>query len=103
MRSHPEALQTGEFARSSGRGGRIRDLGALVRYMRGEWRPTRVEERVMNLAGEQEGVIARRQLRAAGADDDWVDRRRAMGWLAPVFRGVYGIGHPPRTRRGWCF
>ena len=56
----------------------------------------------MRFAAEQEGVVAVHQLRALGADRDWVKRRRAMGWLVPVFRGVWGIGHPPRTRRGWC-
>jgi hypothetical protein len=40
-------------------------------------------------------------MRDLGASDEWIDRRVAMGWLAHVFRGVYGIGHPPRTRRGW--
>ena len=55
----------------------------------------------MRLAGEQEGVIAREQMRALGANDNWIDRRVAMGWLVQVFRGVYGIGHPPRTHRGW--
>jgi very-short-patch-repair endonuclease len=60
-----------------------------------------VEEPVLRLANEQEGVIARRQIRDLGGDDDWIDRRVAMGWLVHVFHGVYGIGHPPRTRRGW--
>ena len=55
----------------------------------------------MRLAGEQESVIAIEQLRAISADAAWVKRRVAMGWLVPVFRGVYAIGHPPRTRRGW--
>jgi very-short-patch-repair endonuclease len=60
-----------------------------------------VEGRVVRLAGEQDDVVSRAQMRALGADDDWIDRRAAMGWLVPVFRGVWGIGHPPRTRRGW--
>lgn len=55
----------------------------------------------MRLAAAQDGVLGVEQLRALGADAAWVKRRRAMGWLVPVFRGVYGIGHPPRTRRGW--
>jgi very-short-patch-repair endonuclease len=42
-------------------------------------------------------------MQALGAGPDWVKRRRAMGWLVRVFHGVYGIGHPPRTRRGWYF
>jgi hypothetical protein len=41
------------------------------------------------------------QLRELDADKQWIKRRVAMGWLVHVFRGVYGIGHPPRTRRGW--
>jgi very-short-patch-repair endonuclease len=46
-------------------------------------------------------VISVPQLRQLGADKDWLDRRVAMGWLVRVFHGVYAIGHPPRTRRGW--
>src|SRR3954453_20485253 len=71
--------------------------------MRRESRPSRVEGRVVAVAARQEGVLARAQMRQVGASDGWIDKRRAMGWLVPVFRGVYGIGHPPRTRRGWCF
>jgi len=41
------------------------------------------------------------QLHDLDLENDWVKRRVAMGWLVHVFRGVYGIGHPPRTRRGW--
>lgn len=55
----------------------------------------------MGLAARQEGVISTRQLADLGADKDWIHKRVAMGWLVRVFRGVYGIGHPPRTRRGW--
>src|SRR4051794_15466787 len=76
-------------------------LGDLIVHMRRESRPSRVEGRVVAVAARQEGVLAREQMRQAGASDGWIDKRRAMGWLVPVFQGVYGIGHPPRTRRGW--
>ena len=56
----------------------------------------------MRLAGEQDGVLDVHQLAAIGADKDWVHKRRCLGWLVPVFHNVYAIGHPPRTRRGWC-
>jgi very-short-patch-repair endonuclease len=55
----------------------------------------------VHVAGQQDGVISTAQLAELGADKDWVHKRVAMGWLVRVFRGVYGVGHPPRTRRGW--
>jgi predicted transcriptional regulator of viral defense system len=76
-------------------------LGALVIYMRRKESPTRVEGRVVALAAAQEGVVSRRQLHGLDIGDNWIDRRIAMGWLVRVFHGVYAIGHPPRTRRGW--
>jgi very-short-patch-repair endonuclease len=60
-----------------------------------------MERRVVALAARQEGVVSVGQLHGLGADKDWIHKRVAMGWLVHVFRGVYGIGHPPRTRRGW--
>jgi hypothetical protein len=60
-----------------------------------------VDKEVVRLAASQDDVLSVMQLHKLGADRSWIDRRVAMGWLAPVFRGVYGIGHPPRTRRGW--
>jgi very-short-patch-repair endonuclease len=60
-----------------------------------------LEHRVLELAAGQEGVISRRQLHDIDVTDEWIARRRAMGWLVPVLRGVLAIGHPPRTRRGW--
>jgi very-short-patch-repair endonuclease len=76
-------------------------LGALTRHMSEKWSPSRVERRVVRLAAEQEGVISTAQLHALRADKDWIHKRVAMGWLVRVLRGVYAIGHPPRTRRGW--
>jgi very-short-patch-repair endonuclease len=60
-----------------------------------------VDKRVVRIAAAQEGLVSTTQLNELGADKSWIDRRKAMGWLVPVFRGVWGIGHPPRTRRGW--
>src|SRR4051812_17263127 len=68
--------------------------------MRHKSSPSRVEGRVIRLAAEQEGAISIGQMHALGAGTDWVKRRRAIGWLVPVFRGGYGIAHPPRTPRG---
>jgi very-short-patch-repair endonuclease len=55
----------------------------------------------VRIAAAQEGLVSTMQLNELGADKSWIGRRKAMGWLVPVFRGVWGIGHPPRTRRGW--
>jgi hypothetical protein len=35
-----------------------------------------VEGRVVRLAGRQDGVISRFQLRAVSVDDDWIDHRK---------------------------
>ena len=53
-------------------------------------------------AAEQRGQIATRQLRACGIDSDGVRRRVRKGWLHPVYRGVYSVGHPVATREGRC-
>jgi hypothetical protein len=60
-------------------------------------RPTRRSPR---LAGEQHGVVARRQLRALGLSLDAIDHRVASGRLHPLHRGVYAVGHRALTLRG---
>src|SRR5215212_180383 len=94
-----QGLQTAPFCRRCG--GRTADLGDLALSMREQCRPTRVDQRVVAVAAKQEGMLSVRQLHKLGADKSWIDRRVVMRWLVPVFHGVYGIGHPPRTRRGW--
>ena len=47
------------------------------------------------IAGPQHGVVARRQLLAAGVPRRAVDHLAAAGSLVPLYRGVYGVGHRP--------
>jgi very-short-patch-repair endonuclease len=48
---------------------------------------------VAAIAGRQHGVIARRQLLAAGASRGWIANRLDKGSLIRVFPGVYRVGH----------
>jgi very-short-patch-repair endonuclease len=45
------------------------------------------------LADAQWGVVARRQLLAAGVSADQIDRLLRAGRLRPLYRGVYAVGH----------
>jgi very-short-patch-repair endonuclease len=59
------------------------------------------DERIAAMAARQHGVISRRQLRALGLSDGAVDHRVARGRLHRVHHGVYAVGHPVLTRRGY--
>jgi very-short-patch-repair endonuclease len=49
------------------------------------------------LAGRQHGVVSRAQLAALGISGNAVARRVESGRLLRVHRGVFGVGHRPRT------
>lgn len=55
---------------------------------------------IARIAAGQHGVVARRQLIAAGVPRHRVDWRVSLGRLRPVHRGVYLVGpvEPPRAR-----
>lgn len=48
---------------------------------------------VARIAKRQHGVVARRQLLAAGISERWIDRRLGKGLLIRVYPGVYRVGH----------
>ncbi len=58
---------------------------------------------VVEVAQLQGGCIARRQARRLGFSGRVIDRWIAKGWLLPIHRGVYAVGHLPRTHeeRWW--
>jgi predicted transcriptional regulator of viral defense system len=55
---------------------------------------------VLELAGEQHGVVTRKQLLALGMPDYVIKRRVRVGRLHPVRRGVYAVGRPQLGRFG---
>jgi very-short-patch-repair endonuclease len=56
---------------------------------------------VANLAGTQEGIVAREELLALGLGESAIDHRVARGELHPRYRGVYAVGHQATSRKGW--
>jgi len=50
------------------------------------------------LARRQHGIVSRPQLRALGFRPGAIDRAIAQGRLYPLFRGAFGVGHPPQGR-----
>lgn len=53
------------------------------------------------LAARQHGVVARRQLAAAGLTRSMLKSRVASGQLLRLHRGVYAVGHDRLRREGW--
>jgi hypothetical protein len=59
-----------------------------------------VRPELRHLAERQHGVVSRTQLLAIGLSPRAVDGRVARGWLIPLHRGVYAVGHRPLAMRG---
>jgi hypothetical protein len=55
---------------------------------------------IAELAGRQHGLVARRQLLAAGIRRGSIGSRLERGALHAVHRGVYAVGHPKMTTEG---
>jgi len=55
---------------------------------------------LVRLAERQYGVVARRQLTAAGVGRGAIENRLRRGLLIPLHRGVYAVGHDRLTRDG---
>ena len=53
---------------------------------------------ISRLAAAQHGNVGIRQLRGAGVTRRVQDRLVSDNWLIPRHRGVYAVGHVPRTR-----
>ena len=52
------------------------------------------------LATRQYGVVARRQLLGLGFSSRQIETRLEVGWLLPLRRDVYAVGHSMVNRRG---
>jgi predicted transcriptional regulator of viral defense system len=58
---------------------------------------TTADQRVAVLAARRRGIVTRRQLVACGMTDRMIAVRVRRGWLHPVHRGVYAVGHAALT------
>jgi very-short-patch-repair endonuclease len=57
--------------------------------------------RIWTVVAKQHGVLTRRQLLELGLTPKMIDRRLASGRLHALWRGVYSVGRPRVTLRGW--
>ena len=60
-----------------------------------------VDRAIAELAARQHGVVSIRDLRGLGLSDTAIQHRIARGYLHPVHRGVYAVGHSVLSRYGW--
>lgn len=72
-------------------------------HTQGRERRRQRERDIAALAQRQHGVISRGQLRALGLGDGAIKARVRIGWLHPLHRGVYSLGHRSITERGAWF
>src|SRR3954470_2605418 len=66
--------------------------------------PTKNQTRAQELWGlvrQQHGVVARSQLLDLGFSSDAIAHRLRIGRLHPLWRGVYAVGRPDVSQRGW--
>lgn len=68
--------------------------------MDGTKRTAGLNRRIGDLAEQQHGVVSRRQLRSLGIGDSTITLRIATGYLRPVFRESFAVGHRAITRQG---
>jgi hypothetical protein len=55
----------------------------------------RIDRQIAAAARRRGGHVTRRQLLALGLTSRQIDSRIERGWLIPVYRGVYAVGHRP--------
>ena len=72
-------------------GGRIEQRCGLAVVVQQEIRT--VEARLAELAGKSHGVVTRAELLGAGVTPEEIRTRLAKGFLIPVHRGVFRVGH----------
>lgn len=72
----------------------------LPPYVRGKGNTPPVEKRIATLGRSQHGVVARRQLVAAGLGGNVIDHWLQSGRLHRVRRGVYALGPAHLSQRG---
>lgn len=55
---------------------------------------------IASVASGQHGIVSRVQLRLLGLSDDEISDRARSGYLQPLFRGTFAVGHCAIDRRG---
>jgi very-short-patch-repair endonuclease len=64
-------------------------------------REARLDAGIAALAGRQYGVVTRTQLTKLGLGRGAIELRLRRGWLQPVHRGVYAVGHRALRGEAW--
>ena len=71
--------------------------------MDGKSRTGAVGHAIAGLATLQHGVVSRQQLRELGLWDSAITARMESGYLQPLFRGTFSVGHRAIARKGRMF